>query len=158
MKPWNSALKDGMITGGVAGLASLALLALGGRLEQGRPWGPVNAPSHWIWGDRALRQDDPSPRYTATGLVVHQLAAAFWGVLHELFLGRPEKAREPRILLRDAAVTTTVAAVVDLSLVPHRLTPGFQHRLSIPGLVGVYSLFGLGIALGSYLAGRRGGR
>lgn len=157
MKPLNNALRDGLIAGGVAGLASLAVLALGGRLERGRPWGPVNAPSHWVWGDKALKQDEPTPRYTATGLVVHQLAAAFWGVLHEWLLGRPEKARAPRTLLRDAAMTTTVAAVVDLGIVPHRLTPGFQHRLSVPGLVGVYFLFALGLALGSSVAGRRGG-
>lgn len=158
MKPWKTALRDGMIAGGIAGLTSLAVLALGGRLERGRPWGPVNAPSHWVWGDPALRQDGPSPRYTATGLIVHQLAAAFWGVLHELLLGHRGKAKDPRLLLRDAAVTTAVAAVVDLRLVPHRLTPGFEHRLSAPGLVGVYSLFALGLALGSHLANRRGGR
>lgn len=158
MKPWRCAVKDGLIAGTVAGLASLAVLALGGRLERGRPWGPVNAPSHWVWGDQALEQDGATPRYTATGLVVHQLAAVFWGVLHERLLGRPEKIGVPRLLLQDAMLTTAVAAAVDLRVAPHRLTPGFQHRLSVPGMVGVYSLFAIGLALGSHLAGCRRGR
>jgi hypothetical protein len=158
MKTWKNALWDGMVAGTVAGLTSLAALAVRGRVEGRSPWGPVNAPSHWVWGNRALRQDGPRPRYTVTGLLVHQLAAGFWGVLHEKFLGIRGKPKPPGSLLRDAAATTAVAAVVDLALVPHRLTPGFQDRLSPRGLVAVYSLFALGLALGSHAAGRRSGR
>ncbi|HJW26076.1 MAG TPA: hypothetical protein VJ576_14375 [Rhodocyclaceae bacterium] len=152
MKTWKRALKDGLVTGGIAGLTSLVVLALG---ERGKPWGPVNAPSHWVWGDPALFQDGATPRYTATGVLVHQLAASFWGVLHERFLGDPEGGRDAGTLLRDAALTTAVAAVVDLEVVPHRLTPGFQHRLSAASLAGVYALFALGLALGSRVVGRR---
>ena len=155
MKTWKRALKDGLVAGGIAGLTSLVVLALGGRRGRGRAWGPVNAPSHWIWGDPALVQDGATPRYTATGILVHQAAASFWGVLHERFLGEPEGAQGAGILLRDAALTTAVAAVVDLQVVPHRLTPGFQHRLSASGLAGVYCLFALGLALGSHVVGRR---
>jgi hypothetical protein len=155
MKTWRRALKDGMVAGTVAGLASLAALAVRGRMEGKSPWGPVNAPSHWVWGNRALRQDEPRARYTVTALLVHQLAAGFWGVLHEKFLGIRGKPKASGTLLRDAAATTTVAAVVDLVLVPHRLTPGFQDRLSPRSLVAVYSLFALGLALGSHAAGRR---
>lgn len=158
LKTWKSALKDGLVVGGIAGLASLAALALGGRAERGSPWGPVNAPSHWLWGDPALHQDGATPRYTATGLVVHQLAASFWGVLHEFFLGASGEAKGPALLLRDAALTTAVAAVVDLRVVPHRLTPGFQRRLSAGSLGVVYVLFGLGLAVGSHVSGRRRGR
>ena len=51
---------------------------------------------------------------------------------------------------------TAVAAWVDLRLVPHRLTPGFQRRLSSRSLLMVYTLFGMGLAAGSYLAKRHG--
>lgn len=155
MKTWKRALKDGLVTGGIAGLTSLVVLALGRTGERGEPWGPVNAPSHWIWGDLALVQDGATPRYTATGILVHQAAASFWGVLHERYLGDPEDGKGAGNLLRDAVLTTTVAAVVDLQVVPHRLTPGFQHRLSAAGLAGVYCLFALGLALGSRVVGRR---
>lgn len=158
MKTWKCALLDGLVVGGIAGLTSLAALALGGRAEKGSPWGPVNAPSHWLWGDPALHQDGATPRYTVTGLAVHQLAAAFWGVLHELLLGTPGRPKGPGLLLRDAALTTAVAATVDLRVVPHRLTPGFQRRLSAGSLVAVYALFGLGLALASHVTGRRRSR
>jgi len=155
MKTWKRALKDSLIVGSFASLTSLAGLALRGRAENGSPWGPVNAPGHWVWGDRALLQDRRSLRYTAAGLLVHHLSAGFWGLLHEKVLGTEGQAKAVSGLLRDAAATTAVAALVDLRLVPHRLTPGFQLRLSPFSLVVVYALFGLGLAAGSYLAGRR---
>lgn len=158
MKTWENALKDGMLAGTLAGLASLAVLAFQGRKENGNPWGPVNAPGHWVWGDPALREDRPHPRYTLTALLVHQLAAGFWGVIHERFLGTPGRTKSPACLAREAATTTAVAAVVDLAIVPHRLTPGFQERLSSRGLLAVYLLFGLGLALGSHMNCRRSAR
>lgn len=155
MKTWKQAWRDALFAGGFAGLASLAALALRGRRENGSGWGPVNAPSHWLWGDAALREDRPSLRYTAIGLIIHQLSAGFWGLLHEGLLGRPEGGKRPAELARDAALTAAIAAAVDFAVVPHRLTPGFQHRLSLPGLVLTYGLFAAGLALGSHLATQR---
>lgn len=156
MKTWKQAFKAAAIVGSFASLTSLAALALGSRRENGSAWASLNAPSHWLWGQPALRQDGPSLRYTATGLLIHHLSAGFWGVMHEKVLGGYGKGLPN--LLRDAALTTAVAAAVDLRLVPHRLTPGFQRRLSAPSLVAVYTLFALGLVAGSYLVGRRNGQ
>jgi hypothetical protein len=153
MTRWQQALRAAVVSGGVASLVSLAGLALFGRAETGRAFGPVNAPSHWLWGDVALRNDGASFRYTAIGVVVHHLSSMFWGAVHAGVFG--VLRQPPPALLRDAALTTAFAAWVDLRLVPRRLGPGFEGRLSSPGLGGVYLLFALGLAGGHHLAARR---
>jgi hypothetical protein len=142
---WRAALRDG----GLAGLTSLAALAVCGRLQTGSAAAPINAPSHWIWGDRALRQDGWSLRYTATGLAIHQGSAVFWGLLHQWLRRRNPR---PGTLVRDAIVTSAAAAFTDLALTPPRLTPGFEQRLSPRGLAWTYALFAVGLAVASHRA------
>ncbi len=158
MKTWRRALQDGLVTGSLASLTSLAGLVLCARCERVQPWGPVNAPSHWVWGDEALVQDGGSLRYSATALAVHHLSAGFWGVLHARMADPDGDDRRLSRQIRDAAITTAAAAWVDLGVVPHRLTPGFQERLSARSMVVVYGLFGLGLLAGSALARRLGQR
>lgn len=141
-----------MVSGSVASLASFAALLLGGRAQSGQALAPVNAPSHWLWGDVALHCDGPSLRYTLVGFAVHHLSSMFWGTVHALVFGGGSKP--PRLLLGEAALTTGVAAWVDLRGVPHRLAPGFQRRLSASALAGVYVFFALGLAAGNRLAAR----
>lgn len=148
-------VREALISGSVASVVSAAALVLAGRREPQRPAAPVNAISHWIWGDRALREDEPDLRHTATGYCIHHAASLFWATLHALVWGRRAVAQGPLPALAGAAVATAVASVVDLRLTPHRLTPGFEHRLSRPALAGVYASFALGLAVGSLLAGRR---
>lgn len=149
MKSWPQALRDGAASGTVAGLTSLGMLAWRGREETGSAFAPVNAPSHWIWRDRALRQNGPSWRYTLVGLLVHQGASVFWGVLYERYLAGRNVAQPAVADLRDAAVATAAAATVDLVMTPRRFTPGFEKRLSPRGLLWVYAGFAVGMALGS---------
>lgn len=152
--PYPTPARRALAGGGAAGLASLAALALAGRRDAGSVAAPINAPSHALWGERALRRDDASLRYTGTGAAIHLASGLFWGVVHERLCGR-RAARSAGGALAAAACTTAVAAAVDLLLVPERLTPGFQHRLSKPGLAFVYAAFGVGLALGSRWRARR---
>lgn len=158
MKTWKCALRDAVIVGSFASLTSLAPMILRSRAENATAWAALNAPSHWVWGDAALCQDACSVRYSALGLAIHHASAGFWALLHEKLLGRDESSRVIARLLGKAALTTAVAAWVDLRVVPHRLTPGFQRRLSERSLLTVYVLFGLGLAAGSYLVNRPLGR
>jgi hypothetical protein len=144
----------GLLTGNLAGIASAVALAWRGRRERGSAVGPVNAPSHWVWGDAALGQDTPSWRYTVVGMAIHQASAMMWGLLYErLWASRRSAQTLPR-QVRDAAVATAAAAAVDLLLTPKRFTPGFERRLSPRGLVWTYGLFAMGVAIGSYSARR----
>lgn len=148
----------GWIAGGMAGLLSMAALAWRGRAETGSALGPLNAPSHWVWGDQALAQDRASWKHTGLGVLIHQGSALMWGLLYDRVFKHRGPARRPIEELRDAAAATAVAATVDLALTPRRFTPGFERRLSPRGTVLVYAAFALGMALGSRLARRQPGR
>lgn len=158
MKTWTQAARDGLWPGMASGLLSLAVLAWRGRQETGSALAPVNAPSHWLWSDRALRRDDASWRYTGVGMLVHQGAAVFWSVLYERFFASRRLAHPLHADLRDAALATAAAATVDFVMTPKRFTPGFEKRLSARGLVWVYAGFALGVALGSRAVRRHGAR
>ncbi len=147
-------LARALVAGSVASVISAAALVIRGRSDTGGPYATLNAPSHWIWGERAIWQGAPSVRHTATGAMIHHASSIFWGVIHET-AHDAEAQRPPLRHLRDAALTTAVAAWVDLWLVPNRLTPGFQKRLSVPSLMLVYGLFAVGLALGSQAANQR---
>lgn len=84
-------------------------------------------------------------RHTGTGFAVHHASSLFWAALYELVQARRRRV-SPSTLTMDAAAVTAVAAVVDLKLVPERLTPGFERRLSRPSLAAVYVAFGIGLA------------
>jgi hypothetical protein len=49
----------------------------------------------------------------------------------------------------------TLAAAVDYTITPKRLTPGFEKRLPIPSLAVVYAAFGVGLALTEMTRGGR---
>ncbi|WP_281915271.1 hypothetical protein [Caldimonas thermodepolymerans] len=156
MRTWSEALRAAWTSGGWASLASTCVLAWRGRADNGRIWGALNAPGHWVWGDAALREDGPSLRHTGTGLAVHHLASLFWGLLYERACPAP-RPRAVRRLCGHAAAVASVAAAVDLRLAPPRLTPGFEHRLSTHSLVAVYAAFAVGIVLGGWWVDRRHG-
>lgn len=142
-----------LVEAACAGALSALVLLWRGKRETGSAAAPVNAVSHWLWPRSALRRDEVSAKYTATGTVVHHLASLFWCALYE-WLADGRRRPSPTAALRDASAVTALAAVVDLKLVPKRLSPGFEERLSAPSLVLVYAAFAAGMALGGSL-GRR---
>ncbi|MBA3625781.1 MAG: hypothetical protein H0W48_15315 [Methylibium sp.] len=154
MKTWQDAAADARFSGGAAAAGSLAMLALCGSRSIGSATAAINAPSHIVWGDVALRKNGPSVRYTLPGLALHVGSSLFWGVLYEKFLAPPAGAGAATIL-RNAGLATAGAALVDLRLVPSRLTPGFERRLPRAGLLLVYGAFALGLAVGGCAAAQR---
>lgn len=144
----NRSLREGVVAGSIASLLSTAYLVWAGH-RRGEAAAPLNAVSHWIFGDSALRQDGAAPLFTGTGFLIHHLASIFWGVLHaRAWAARPE-CKRPARAVAGAVVASGVACLVDYRLTPKRLTPGFEHRLSTREMVNVYALFALGLALGS---------
>ena len=139
--------------GTVAALLSAAMLLWRGRQDSSAA-APINAISHWLWPRSAMTRDDASLRYTGTGGAVHLASSMLWSAIYG---GVRTQRRYPTALnaVTDAAAVTALAAVVDLKLVPERLTPGFQHRLSGRSLFLVYAGFGLGLALTGLAALRR---
>jgi hypothetical protein len=154
MPTWKEAFREGAVSGSIASLLSAACLVWSGQ-RRGQPAAPVNAVSHWFFGDLALRKDDPSVLFTATGFLIHHAASVFWGVLHAKAWGARERAKEPLPAVAGAVAAAGVACLVDLRLTPKRLTPGFEHRLGRPEMTSVYATFALGLLVGSLLMRKR---
>jgi hypothetical protein len=143
----NERYRHALISGAVASVLSTAVLALCGQVENRRPAGPINGPSQWVYGRAAARVRKPSVRHTMTGFLVHHVMASGWAMVHERFFGA-HKAKQtfPQRLAR-AALTATVANVVDFQFTPKRLRPGFETQLSRKSLFAVYAAFAIGLAL-----------
>jgi hypothetical protein len=115
-----------------ASAATTAAAAMCGALELGWPAGPINAVSHILWGADAIRHDEMSGK----------------SVLHH-FVFRPDR-RPPGMApaLARGAATAALAYVVDYHVVPKRLTPGFEERLSGRSLFAIYGALAVSLAIG----------
>jgi hypothetical protein len=154
MSTWKEAFREGLVSGSLASLFSAAYLAVAG-WRRGHPAAPVNAVSHWIFGDRSLAEDEASVAYTATGYLTHHAASVFWAVLYAKAWGARPEAKSAVPAAIGAATAASVACFVDYELTPKRLTPGFEHRLAKPEMTTVYAFFALGLMAGSLLMKRR---
>ncbi len=154
--PWSRTLERAAVSGTVASVLSTLTLAALGHVKSGSALAPINAVSHWYWGDRAARQDDASVKYTLPGYLTHHGASVFWAVVFERLFGRRAR-KDPGTALATGMTVATLAATVDYTITPKRLTPGYEKRLPVPSLVVVYAAFGLGLALTEMTRGLRGG-
>jgi hypothetical protein len=142
---WSNALRRGLVSGTVAGIVSTISLAILGKAELGKPAAPVNGPSQWIWGKHAPHEDRFTLQYTVLGHVVHHASSVFWAVLYErLRQGLCEKKKAA--VMAPALLTAAAAYAVDFHVVPKRLSPGFERRLSKCSILLVYGSFALGLA------------
>jgi hypothetical protein len=146
MKSWNQAFADAVSTGSAASIFSTVALAVASKVEAGHPAAALNSTSHWLWGDERARTDEVSLRHTGVGFATHHASAYFWALLHERLVG-DWADRSPPAALAAGLGTAAVACLIDYTVTPHRLTPGFELRLSRPAMAIGYLAFGLGIAV-----------
>jgi len=151
MDTWTHALKQSILPGTLASIISTVALAACGRREAGSMFAGVNAVSHWVWGERAMRANQPSLRHTLVGYAIHHACSLFWAALFEKACRKTLDRHELPSTATAAAVTTAVACFTDYELTPRRLRPGFEERLSRPSLALVYACFGAGLVLGALL-------
>ncbi|WP_240745820.1 MULTISPECIES: hypothetical protein [Cupriavidus] len=144
-------LRRAAISGTCASLVSTGMLARGGTVDCGSAFAPVNAVSHWIWGERAMHANRPSVRHTMLGYVIHHAMSVFWAVFYETAVARHHARGAAGTLALGGLGVAALACLVDLTCTPHRLTPGFERRLSPRMLTLVYLAFGLALPLGSLL-------
>lgn len=145
-------MRNTLVSGSVASLLSTFAVSCCSRWQSGSAVGGTNATSHWVWGDRAKREDRPSMRHTAVGYGIHHASSIFWAALHEYAI---RDARRPSAVLATAAVTAATAYVVDYHVVPRRLTPGFDSRLSGGAMAAAYAAFALGLGAAGWVRVRR---
>lgn len=158
MNSWKTALREGVVAGTAASILSTAVLATAGLRQAGSAVAPTNAVSHWLWGDESLHAQQPTWRHTATGYVTHHLASVFWATLYSLVYGHRDEAKRLPQAAAGGVATSAVALWVDYQMVPKRLTPGYEHRLSTGAMLATYGAMAAGFALGALLLRAGSGR
>jgi hypothetical protein len=146
-------MRNTALSGTMASVFSAAVLAWAGHRHIGSAVAPINAPAHWIWGDESLRRNNASLRHTLSGALIHHASSLLWAALFEWARSRRSSEATTTAVL-DAAAVTALACVVDLKLVPQRLTPGFERRIPRRNLAMVYVAFAAGLAAAAALRRR----
>lgn len=141
----NEILKRAIVRGTLTSIGVIATAALAGKRETGSFAAPLNATSHVLWGDKAAWQDRASLKYTLTGLAINHASSIFWATVYQKLFGGSGAHSRLRPLLGAAAVSAG-AYVLDYHLLPDRLTPGFEKRLSGKSLAMVFGVLALGLA------------
>jgi hypothetical protein len=148
-KPWLQALREGAVTGTTGSVLSTLALAVLGRKQAGSAAAPLNAVSHWLWDEEALRVDRPTWRHTLVGYLTQHAASVFWATLYARLFGHSPEAKRLPAAIAGGIATSAVAYVVDYTVTPKRLTPGYEHRLDGRGMFAVYAALAGGFALGA---------
>ena len=133
-----------LLSGTLAAAAVTLAASFAARRATGSSAAALNATSHFLWGERAARQDSISLKYTATGFAANYGASVFWALFYE-FLAQGKHRSRTRALV-DGAVVSAAAYVTDYHLVPKRLTPGFELRIPRTALALVYTALALGLS------------
>ena len=147
-------IRDTLATGAVATTATNGALAVLGKFENGNALGPINAVSHIIWGKSATKADNFDTTHTVIGSVLNAMAITGWAGIHELLMPRRRRP-SPRSLpghpasRRPDAPPPTPARRAAGHVVPKRLTPGFEEKISTKGLYAVYAVLAVALAAGS---------
>lgn len=146
-----------LVSGTIAATTTALAAAYAGRRETGSYAAPLNATSHILWGDGAALRNRPTLKYTATGVLLTHGAALFWATLYEKIFGRSASAtRAPAMALAGAALVSAGAYLTDYHLMPKRLTPGYEKRVSGRALTGIFAALALGLAARDLVLAARG--
>jgi hypothetical protein len=133
-------LKSLLTRAAVCAVATTAAAALLSKLQTRRSAAALNATSHIVWGKRAFRVDAPDVKHTLVGALLNGGAMIAWSAVYEL-LPAPRSAYGRFV---KAAGVTAASYVTDYYIVPKRLTPGFEARLTPAALGLVYAALGAG--------------
>lgn len=148
MNEWRAAIRGGLLSGTLAGLGMAAGVAWCGKAVTGHSLAPVNAISHMVWGNRAAKADRFSFKYTATGLMLNQVACIFWAILFERLVSHQDQNGRVGRDLEHGILISVLAYVTDYHLVPQRFSPGFELRLPSSTFPVLYSALALSLAGG----------
>ena len=142
---FGTVLRRAVASSAVATLASTAALALASRAEGAGASQPLNATSHWLYGDIAAAFPNADVDHTPIGFATHAAATLLWATAFETALAlRP--SRDPASILGRAAAIGAMAAIVDYTITPKRFTPGWELVLSKRSMAAAYAAMAAGFA------------
>ena len=148
-------LRDALVTGSIACIATLAAAALCGAARKRGAVAPINATSHVLWGKEAARARRPDLKHTVPGVAFNEGASVFWAAIYEQAFGRRVDRGEWPAAVAGGAAIAALAYLVDYHLVSKRLTPGWEHHLDGRSLAAVYTALALSLPLRGLLRGSR---
>ncbi|MFZ5896998.1 MAG: hypothetical protein ACOY0T_38425 [Myxococcota bacterium] len=135
----------------MAGIASLATTAAAVSLSQrdtGHAAAAFNATSHILWGERAAKVDRFDVKHTVAGTLLNAGAMLSWAAVYRLL----PNAKSVAAIVTKGALVSALAYVTDYHVVPKRLTPGFEERLSAKSMAAIYGVLAASLALGDWLS------
>jgi hypothetical protein len=136
-----------------ASAVTTAVVSMCGRRDDCESIAPVNAISHILWGDTAAKQEDASIQYTATGIALNTVAITSWALVYEVLFGRAARKGNTSTAVLGGVAVAGLAYFTDYYVVPKRLTPGFEKRLSPTSMALVYSALAATLPLASLIEG-----
>ncbi len=147
MNTWSQAIRHAVPIAGLTSITTALTAALCGWRENSNAVAPLNAISHIVWGEEAAQQEHASAKYTAIGLALNTSAMFGWALIFaKLFSGKSSNRAVSS--LGGGVFVSLLAYIVDYHVVPKRLTPGVEDRLSSRSLLALYVVLALSLALG----------
>lgn len=141
-------LKNVLVSGTITAIGTAIATAAVSEAENGDAAAAFNAASHVAWGDEAFGADGVSERYTLTGLAIHAGAMLGWAVLQEALFGRWARTGSPARAVASGAATSAAAYAIDYHVLPERLQPGIERRLSPAAMAVSYVALAAMLAIG----------
>ena len=137
-----------LLSGAAGAVATTAaVIAAFGRAKDGDAWGPINAISHIVFGEKAASIDGFHPKETLTGLGLNTGAVGLWAAIYEKAAG---KVPFPQSLAAGALASAVIYAV-DYHVAPPRLRPGFEKRTGPAVIFATYILLAVTLGLAPLL-------
>lgn len=141
-------IRNVLVTATLATVSTTLATMFLGRREASSASAPLNATSHILWGDEAAEVDEFDFTHTVAGAIVNSGAMVAWAALQEMVLGRWVRKGPPVRAIAAGTATAATAYVTDYYVVPERLTPGFEKRLSPASLGAIYGVLAVALAIG----------
>ncbi len=142
-RTWGETLQNALAAGAMVFAATAAAAALRGRKDSGSAVAPINATSHVVYGPEASSADAPDLRHTLPGLAINAGASVFWAIVYERLFSRGDTVKS----LLGGGVVAALAYLIDYHLVPKRLTPGWEERVSGRSLAIIFGAMALSLPI-----------
>jgi hypothetical protein len=153
-KSWDQALRSAAVSGALTAGTTSAYVAAAGARDTGSAVAPINATSHIAWGESAGDFERVDARHTLLGAALNLGACVFWASLYEKLFGRAAERGDVGTALLGGGLVAAAAYVTDYHVVPKRLTPGWEARITQPSLFAAYAVLALSLPLRGLLRRR----
>lgn len=144
---WLETPSNAVVSGAIASASTLASAAARGRRDSGSAIAAVNAISHIVWGRGASSVRVADVKHTLPALLLNTGATVFWAGIYERVFGRAAREGHLAKAVAGGGAVAALAYVTDYHLVPKRLTPGWEERVSRSSLGIIYGVLALSLPL-----------